>query len=56
MQEISNLILIRALLVNAVLTLFDASLLFTCKSSYRKIMFKTGLLWPLDFRVDSERK
>ena len=45
-----------ALFVTAVLTLFDASLLFALKRSYRKLMFKTGLLWPLDFRVDSERK
>ena len=44
------------LLVAAVLTLFNASLLFTLRCSYRKIMFKTGLLWPLDFRVDSEGK
>ena len=50
--EISNLI--RALHVTAMLTLFDASLLFTLRCFYRKIMFKTGLLWPLDFRVDSE--
>ena len=46
----------RALLVTAVLTLFDASLLLTLWHSYWKIVFKTGLLWPLDFRVDSERK
>ena len=39
----------RALLVTAVLTLFDASLLNT-------LTFKTSLWWPLDFRVDSERK
>ena len=44
-----------ALLIDAVLMLFDASLLFTFKRSYLIVMFKTGLLWPLDFRVDSER-
>ena len=42
-----------ALHVTAVLTLLDASLLFTLRCFYRKIMFKTGLLWPLHFRVDS---
>ena len=43
--------------IDAVLMLFDAlTLLFTFKRSYRIVMFKTVLLWPLDFRVDSERK
>ena len=55
-HDVEILNLIQDFAWSAVLTLFDASLLFTLRCSYRKIMFKTGLLWPLDFRVDSERK
>ena len=55
-HDVEILNLIQGFAWSAVLTLFDASLLFTLRCSYRKIMFKTGLLWPLDFRVDLERK
>ena len=49
-QEISNLH------VTAVLTFFDASLLYALRCSYRKIMFKTGLLWPSSESIQRENK
>ena len=55
-HDVEILNLIQDFAWSAVLTLFDASLLFTLRRSYRKIMFKTDLLSPLDFRVNSEGK
>ena len=55
-HDVEILNLIQGFAWSAMLMLFDVSLLFTLRHSYRKIMFKTGLLWPLDFRVDSDRK